>query len=103
MAEVASTPAAQADSKPSRTLDVLLAEDNVVNQRLALSLLQRRGHAVTTVSNGREAIEAVERHSFDVVLMDVQMPEMGGPEAPALIRARGRARRGTMSIVVQHE
>ena len=73
---------------PSRRLDVLLAEDNPVNQRLAVSLLQRRGHRVTTVGNGLEALAALERQQFDVVLMDVQMPEMGGLEATAAIRSR---------------
>jgi signal transduction histidine kinase/CheY-like chemotaxis protein/HPt (histidine-containing phosphotransfer) domain-containing protein len=72
---------------PERRLTVLLAEDNAVNQRLASSLLERRGHRVVIAGNGREAIEAVRRQSFDVVLMDVQMPEMGGFEATAAIRA----------------
>jgi CheY-like chemotaxis protein len=69
---------------------VLLAEDNLVNQRLAASLLQRRGHKVTIANNGREAVAAIERTAFDVVLMDVQMPEMGGFEATAAIRALER-------------
>jgi two-component system, sensor histidine kinase and response regulator len=75
---------------PERRLDVLLAEDNPVNQRLAASLIQRRGHRVTIVGNGRDAVDTVARHRFDVVLMDVQMPEMGGFEATGLIRARER-------------
>jgi len=78
-------PAAQ----PARRLDVLLAEDNVVNQRLAASLLERRGHNVTIAANGRDAVDAVKAHAFDVVLMDVQMPEMGGFEATGAIRALG--------------
>jgi CheY-like chemotaxis protein len=73
---------------PERRLHVLLAEDNVVNQRLAASLLERRGHRVTIAANGREAVTACERNGFDVVLMDVQMPEMGGFEATQAIRAR---------------
>src|SRR6185503_21222373 len=68
-------------------LQVLLAEDNPVNQRLAASLLERRGHKVTIAANGREAVAAIERAPFDVVLMDVQMPEMGGFDATAAIRA----------------
>ncbi len=72
---------------PERRLHVLLAEDNVVNQRLAASLLERRGHKVTIAANGREALAAVTAQPFDVVLMDVQMPEMGGFEATAAIRA----------------
>jgi CheY-like chemotaxis protein len=67
---------------------VLVAEDNVVNQALAVKLLTRRGHMVTLVNNGREALDALERESFDVVLMDVQMPEMSGLEATAVIRLR---------------
>jgi len=59
---------------PERRLHILLAEDNVVNQRLAASLLERRGHRVTIAANGREALNASERQAFDVVLMDVQMP-----------------------------
>src|SRR3954470_23954733 len=72
---------------PERRLHVLLAEDNAVNQRLAASLLERRGHKVTIAANGRDAVAAVAAQPFDVVLMDVQMPEMGGFEATAAIRA----------------
>src|SRR6185369_12058823 len=72
---------------PDRRLHILLAEDNAVNQRLAASLLGRRGHKVTIAANGREAVMAFTGQQFDVVLMDVQMPEMGGFEATAAIRA----------------
>ncbi len=75
---------------PERRLHVLLAEDNPVNQRLAASLIQRRGHRVTIVGNGRDAVDAARAQFFDVVLMDVQMPEMGGFEATAAIRASER-------------
>ncbi len=66
---------------------ILLAEDNLVNRQLALAVLERRGHLVTIARNGREALERLREASFDLVLMDFQMPEMGGLEATALIRA----------------
>jgi PAS domain S-box-containing protein len=69
-------------------LEVLLAEDNAVNQRLAMRLLQKRGHRVTVVGNGHEAIDMLERSSFDLVLMDVQMPLLDGIAATTLIRER---------------
>ncbi len=71
---------------PAEVLRVLLAEDNIVNQRLATRLLEKRGHRVTVAANGREALEALERESYDLVLMDVQMPEMDGMEATAKLR-----------------
>ena len=72
----------------SRALNVLLAEDNIVNQKLAVLLLQRRGHSVTVVSNGGQALAAIEKQNFDVCLMDIQMPELSGLEATAAIRAK---------------
>jgi len=84
---------------PERRLRVLLAEDNPVNQRLAASLLERRGHKVTIAANGREAVDAVAQTKFDIVLMDVQMPEMGGFEATAAIRAVERTTGVRLPIV----
>jgi signal transduction histidine kinase/DNA-binding response OmpR family regulator len=73
---------------PSEVLRILVAEDNAVNQRLATRLLEKRGHRVTLASNGRQAIEASESGSFDLILMDVQMPGLDGFEATAAIRER---------------
>jgi signal transduction histidine kinase/CheY-like chemotaxis protein len=67
---------------------VLLAEDNLVNQKLAVRLLEKEGHSVVVAGNGREALAALDERDFDAVLMDVQMPEMSGFEATAVIRER---------------
>lgn len=67
-------------------LDILLAEDSLANQKLAVGLLNKRGHQVTVVNNGHEAVEAVKAHDYDLILMDVQMPDMDGFEATAAIR-----------------
>ncbi|MGO9270685.1 MAG: response regulator [Terriglobia bacterium] len=71
-----------------RKLRVLLAEDNAVNQKLAARLLEKHGHRVTVTANGREALTALDQENFDVVLMDVQMPEMNGFEATSAIRKK---------------
>ncbi|PYT32988.1 MAG: hypothetical protein DMG58_09080 [Acidobacteria bacterium] len=67
---------------------MLVAEDNPVNQAVPRRLLQKRGHIVTTVDNGHEALAALEKGTFDLILMDVPMPEMAGLEATAAIRSR---------------
>src|SRR5439155_20575966 len=73
---------------PAGFLRILLVEDNFVNQRLATRLLEKRGHRVVLAGNGREAILALEKEKFDLVFMDLQMPEMDGFEATAAIRER---------------
>src|SRR5260370_21274450 len=75
---------------PSRNLRVLMAEDNAVNQKLVVRLLEKRGYSVVTVTDGHQALAALEKEPFDVVLMDVHMPSMGGFEATAVIRKRER-------------
>ena len=69
-------------------LSILLAEDNFVNQQFAIGLLKKRGYRVVAAGNGQEAVEALEKEHFDLVLMDVQMPVMGGLEATTIIRAK---------------
>jgi len=72
-------------------LKLLLAEDNLVNQKVVLQLLKKFGHAIEVANNGREAVEKFEKNRFDLILMDCQMPVMGGFEATALIRDKERA------------
>jgi PAS domain S-box-containing protein len=71
-----------------RSLRILLAEDNTVNQKLYTHKLKRRGHEVVIANNGLEALQLLANATFDVILMDLQMPEMGGLEASTIIRAR---------------
>jgi two-component system sensor histidine kinase/response regulator len=86
-------------SPASRPLRILLAEDNPVNRQLAIALLNRRGHVVTVAENGQAAVDHMERGRFDLVLMDVQMPVMGGFEATRIIREREHASGGHIPIV----
>jgi PAS domain S-box-containing protein len=81
------------------TLQILLAEDSLVNQKLAVALLESHGHKVTVVSNGLDAISAAQSRKFDVLLMDVQMPEMDGLAATTAIRVAEQARGGHVPIV----
>jgi CheY-like chemotaxis protein len=83
----------------SQLLSILVAEDNVVNQKLAVRLLEKRGHTVAVAVNGREAVDLVKRQTFDLVLMDVSMPEMDGITATTVIREREQATGGHQPIV----
>ncbi|HEX5431482.1 MAG TPA: two-component regulator propeller domain-containing protein [Bryobacteraceae bacterium] len=86
---------------PVQPLRVLLAEDNPVNQCLEMRILERRGHSVALAATGREALERLKREEFDVILMDLQMPDMGGLETTQAIRAReGRAGRHTPIVAL---
>jgi signal transduction histidine kinase/DNA-binding response OmpR family regulator len=85
--------------EPSASLHVLLAEDNRVNQRLATRLLEKRGHSVVVAADGREALAAIEKEGFDLVLMDLQMPEMDGFEATVAIREKEKAGGARLPIV----
>jgi CheY-like chemotaxis protein len=80
-------------------LRILVAEDNPVNRLVAVRILEKLGHETTTVENGELAVKATVRGGFDLVLMDIQMPVMGGFEATAAIRARGGSQDGHLPIV----
>ena len=82
-----------------RRLHILLAEDGLVNQEVAVGLLEMQGHGVEVANNGREALDALERQTFDVVLMDLEMPEMDGLEATVAIREKELTSGGHVPII----
>lgn len=91
--------AAAAPARPKRRLRVLVAEDNAVNQLVAVGILERAGHAASVAGNGREALALLQKQRFDLVLMDIQMPELDGLETTAAIRERERASGAHLPIV----
>src|SRR5262249_47606265 len=95
-AEPAATAAVLAD-RPGR--QILLAEDNAVNQRLVVRLLEKAGQQVRVAGTGREAVALLEQQPFDLILMDVQMPDLDGLEATAVIRRKEEATGGHIPIV----
>jgi PAS domain S-box-containing protein len=100
--QVAARPVLQPEVTPSRAKEVmriLIAEDNPVNSRLATRLVEKQGHSAVSVTNGREALEALERERFDLVLMDLQMPEMDGFEATRIIREQERDTQQHLPII----
>ena len=81
------------------SLSILLAEDNPVNQRLAIHFIERLGHTVRLAQTGREALDVLEEEAFDLILMDIEMPEMDGVEATKRIREREATEGGHIPIV----
>jgi signal transduction histidine kinase/CheY-like chemotaxis protein len=95
----ADAPPADLPPQAERPLRILLAEDNVANQKMAMFLLAKRGHTVEITNNGREAVDLVSNREFDLVLMDVQMPIMDGFQATAAIRALPDAAKARLPII----
>jgi signal transduction histidine kinase/DNA-binding response OmpR family regulator len=96
---LAAAPRAAGVSRPGPGFNILLAEDNVVNQMVARGVLQKLGHRVVVVENGRQALESLDHGTFDAILMDIQMPEMDGFEATAEIRKK-QSRTGTYTPII---
>ena len=89
----------EAANVPLPALKILLAEDNLVNQKLAMKLLEKDGHQVTLAQNGKDALSLLEQSAFDLVLMDVQMPEMDGLTAATVIRKQEETSRLHIPII----
>jgi CheY-like chemotaxis protein len=87
------------EATPHQRLRILLAEDNLVNQRLVVRLLEKYGHTLIVANTGREVLAALARQPVDLVLMDVQMPDMDGLEATAVIREQERQQGGHLPII----
>jgi CheY-like chemotaxis protein len=91
--QIAALPAPSPEAFNPIRMRVLVAEDTPISQTLIASMLENKGHAVTVVDNGQQALDALERESFDIVLMDIQMPVMDGLQATRLLRQRETSRR----------
>jgi signal transduction histidine kinase/ActR/RegA family two-component response regulator len=87
------------EQKEKKQLRILLAEDNAINQKIACHVLEKQGHHVTVAANGRQALSALDQAHFDLVLMDVQMPEMDGLETTGAIRIRERGTEVHLPII----
>jgi two-component system, sensor histidine kinase and response regulator len=96
---MATRPSFRQERNPARRFRILLAEDNRVNQNVATRLLEKRGHHVTLATNGKEALAALAGDSFDLVFMDVQMPEMDGLQATRVIREQEKLTGGHQPII----
>ncbi len=93
------SPTQSSPNEPCPAYRILVAEDNLINQKVVCYMLEKNGHQVTSAHNGKEALEEFEKHLFDVVLMDVQMPKMDGFEATAAIREKEKETNGHIPII----